>query len=184
MTVDETPDAELVRQFKAGSRPAFDRFLRRHQDRIYRLACVSLDDPQQAADAAQETFLRAFSGLGRFRFGAAPFTWLYRTAKNVCREFNRKRHPQALGGELDDQHDGAAVPDRQVADADCAARVRALVAGLPERQREVVLLRIFEELSVADTAAAMGCRPGTVKALLHKATQRLKIDVEDSGLDL
>jgi RNA polymerase sigma factor (sigma-70 family) len=62
--------------------------------------------------------------------------------------------------------------------------VRLLVAGLPERQRDVVLLRIFEELSVADTAKAMGCREGTIKALLHKATKRLRLDIEKTGLQL
>ena len=58
--------------------------------------------------------------------------------------------------------------------------MRALVARLPERQREVVVLRVFESLSVAETAAAMGCRQGTVKALLHKAMARLRQDVAPS----
>ena len=55
-----------------------------------------------------------------------------------------------------------------------ARRVRAAIEHLPARQREVVLLRVFEELSVADTARAMGCRPGTVKALLHKAMASMR----------
>ena len=181
MTVDERSDAELVRQFNAGDTQAFEALVRRHQDRIFRLTAVWLDDRQHAADAAQEVFLRAFRGLGRFRFGAEPFTWLYRTARNVCREINRKRQPTHLDEE---PADGDKQPDQQLSEYDSARRVRELVAGLPSRQREVVLLRIFEELSVNETAALMGCRTGTVKALLHKAKQHLKLDISNSGQDL
>lgn len=177
----EKSDVELVREFKAGSASAFDAIIRRFQDRIYRLACVWLYDPQHADDATQEVFLRAHKGLRRFHFRAAPFTWLYRTTRYVCNEFNRRRKTEPLDDEPIDSSDS---PDRQVTKIDAATRVRELVAELPERQREVVIFRIFEELSVRETASAMGCREGTVKALLHKATKRLRIDIESSGLTL
>lgn len=177
----EKSDVELVREFKAGSASAFDAIIRRFQDRIYRLACVWLYDPQHADDAIQEVFLRAHKGLRRFHFRAAPFTWLYRTTRYVCNEFNRRRKTEPLDDEPIDSSDS---PDRQVTKIDAATRVRELVAELPERQREVVIFRIFEELSVRETASAMGCREGTVKALLHKATKRLRIDIESSGLTL
>jgi RNA polymerase sigma-70 factor (ECF subfamily) len=181
MTLAKPSDVELVREFKAGSASAFDAIVRRFQDRVYRLACVWLYDPQHADDATQEVFLRAHKGLRRFHFRAAPFTWLYRTTRYVCNEFNRRRKTEPLD---DEPIDSGAGPDRQVTQFDTAARVRALVAGLPERQREVVVCRIFEDLSVAETASAMGCREGTVKALLHKATKRLRIDIESAGLTL
>ena len=77
------------------------------------------------------------------------------------------------------------MPDEDLSRLQSAARVRQLVANLPDRQREVVMLRLFEDLSVRETANAMGCREGTVKALLHKARQRLQKSVEkgDSGDD-
>jgi len=181
MTLAEKSDVELVREFKAGSASAFDAIVGRFQDRVYRLACVWLYDRQYADDATQEVFLRAHKGLRRFQFRAAPFTWLYRTTRYVCNEFNRRRKTEPLDDEPADSSDN---PDRHVTEHDTATRVRRLVAGLPKRQREVVLLRIFEELSVADTANAMGCREGTVKALLHKATKRLRIDIESTGLTL
>lgn len=78
----EKSDVELVREFKAGSASAFDAFVGRFQDRVYRLACVWLYDPQNADDATQEVFLRAHKGLRRFQFRAAPFTWLYRTTRS------------------------------------------------------------------------------------------------------
>jgi len=171
MKMDEQADVELVRQFKSGNHNAFDEIVRRFQDRVYRLALVWLYDDQVAADVAQEVFIRAHQGLRKFQFRSAPFTWLYRTTKNVCREFNRVRRTEQL---VDDPPAQTRDPEQQTSDSHSARRVREMVGTLPERQRDVVLLRIFEDLSVKETAKAMGCREGTVKALLHKATASLK----------
>jgi RNA polymerase sigma-70 factor (ECF subfamily) len=178
MSWDDASDVELVRQFKSGNVDAFDAIVRRFQDRIFRLACVYLYDEQLAADAAQEVFVRSYKGLRQFRFRAAPFTWLYRATRNVCHEYNRVRHHEAL---LDEPPDMSMAPEHQAAGADTARQVRMMVEKLPARQREVVLLRMFEELSVEETASAMGCRQGTVKALLHKAKTKLKISAQQLG---
>lgn len=175
MNVDEPSDTELVRRFQGGDSAAFHQFVCRFQDPVYRLAAVWLDDAQQVDDASQEVFLRSYRGLHRFRFRSAPFTWLYRMTKNVCFEMNRKRRPEALEYE---PRDPAIGPEGLASRLDAARQVRQLVSTLPERQREVVLLRVFEDLSVRDTASAMGCREGTVKALLHKATKNLQGMVE------
>jgi len=170
---DKDSDQSLVKRFQRGDREAFELLIRRHQDRIYRLAMTLVYTPGDAADATQEVFLRAMKGLKKFRFRASPFTWLYRTTKNVCLELNRKNRP----GREPESAIEADIERGMVenfSDKQCAAAVRSLVASLPERQRDVVLLRYFEELSVNDTATAMGCRPGTVKALLHKAITGLK----------
>ncbi len=172
MSLSEHSDVELVQRFKRGDAEAFGALVCRYQDRIYRLALVWLHDPQKAADVVQEVFLRAHRGLGRFRFAAAPFTWLYRTAFNVCREYNRVHVSEALETEPVDTRSNT---ERQAIDRQHAQRVRELVAELSERQQQVVLLRVFEELSVRDTAKLMGCREGTVKALLHKAMARLRL---------
>ena len=181
MNWDDVSDAELVRRFKSGNAAAFDAIVRRFQDRIYRLAAVSLYDSQYAPDATQEVFMRSHKGLRKFHFRAEPFTWLYRTTKLVCHEFNRKHRGELLDTELADTGN---LPEHLVADMDRARRVRQLVSKLPERQREVVLLRIFEDLSVRETAAAMGCREGTVKALMHKASINLEAAMHRTGMTL
>ena len=175
MSSNEKTDEELVREFQRGNIDAFDTMVRRHQDRICRIAAVWLHDQQHSADVAQEVFLRSFKGLGSFRFGSAPFTWLYRTTKNVCHEHNRRRKTEPLDFEPIDDF---ASPESEVSQQHAAREVRQLVAELPDRQKEVVLLRVFEDLSVRDTAKAMRCREGTVKALLHKAMQRLKSNID------
>lgn len=168
---DTADDASLVRRFQRGENAAFEQIVRRHQDAIYRLALVSLHSSSHASDATQEVFLRAFTGLKRFRFKAQLFTWLFQTLKNVCREYNRKQPaPMAYEQEQASDENITEVLDQER----CSQRIRQLVAQLPERQRDVVLLRIFEDLSVQETAQAMGCRAGTVKALLHKAIAQLR----------
>lgn len=164
-------DAELVRRYRQGDGAAFDEIMRRHQDRVFRLAAVWLRDPQYADDAAQEVFIRAFRGLRRFGNRAEPFTWLYRTTRNVCHEFNRQRTTDPLPETLTSAQDRA---EKELQRLEAAGEVRRLVSALPRRQREVVMLRIFEDCSVRETARAMGCREGTVKALLHKAMVNLR----------
>lgn len=176
MTLSEESDVQLVQRFKNGDSDAFDAIVCRFQDPVCRLAATWLYDHQHTADVAQEVFIRSFKGLRSFRFRSTPFTWLYRTTKNVCHEFNRKRRTESLEPEQE-PIDPAAGPEKQLGAFEAARRVRQLVAVLPERQREVVILRVFEELSVKEAALAMGCREGTVKALLHKAINRLKISV-------
>lgn len=180
MSFEGVSDVELVRQFKSGDPRAFDAIVRRFQDRVFRLASVWLYDEQAAADVAQEVFVRGHKGLRSFRFRSAPFTWLYRTTRNVCNEFNRVRKTEPLGEE---PQDPGSAPERNVAEYESARRVRRMVQTLPERQQEVVVLRMFEELSVKETAQAMRCSEGTVKALLHKAMQKLKLRVEQFELE-
>lgn len=178
MSWDGQSDVELVKQFKDGNAEAYDEIVRRFQDRIFRLASVWLYDDQQASDVTQEVFIRGFKALQAFRFRATPFTWLYRTTRNVCREFNRKRKPEALDYEPVDE---SSVPESQVTTDESAKKVRQLVTKLPERQQEVVMLRVFEDLSVKETAQAMGCREGTVKALLSKAIANLRQNKHTAG---
>ena len=171
-SADKRPvtDEQLVRRFQAGDTAAFECFVRRHQNRIYRLALIWLESAADAPDVLQEVMMRSYTGLGKFAFRAQPATWLVRTTRNVCREFNRKTPP--AGVDVEPATGDAALESAGA--AEIARELRRLVARLPQRQREVVALRLFEELSVRDTARVMGCREGTVKALLHKALKGLR----------
>ena len=173
MDLSTISDEQLVKRFSAGDQAAFESLVQRFQDRVYRLALVWLNDARQAEDAAQEVFLRSLQGLPKFRFKARVFTWIYRTTRLVCHEINRQDTAQEYR-ESDHPIDPSLRPEQTIAQQQTIFQVRNLVAKLPARQREVVVLRVFEQLSVADTAAIMRCRSGTVKALLHKAHGNLK----------
>lgn len=167
-------DAQLVRRYQAGDAAACNTLLARHQDRLFRLALGWLANPDDAQDAVQEVFIRSLKGLAAFRFRAAPATWFYRTCRLVCHEHNRRRRHEPIDRE-------PAAPGSDPAELEqrrqVHTRVHAALGGLTERQRDVVLLRKFEGLSVRETAAIMRCREGTVKALLHKAMAALRREV-------
>lgn len=166
-------DEQLIRRFQRGDMAAFETFVERHQDRIFRLAGAWLYAPDAAADVSQDVFLRALTGLARFRFRASPFTWLYRTLRNVCQEYNRRSTAHPLPLEDRDLPTPDLAPRRTETERRLE-RTMERIRSLPERQREVVLLRIFEDMSVEDTARTLGCRPGTVKAQLNRALGRLR----------
>ncbi len=178
MPTEETDNA-LVRRYQGGDSGAFDELVRRHQDRVFRLASVWLFDPQGAHDVAQEAFLRALSGLRGFAFRASVSTWLYRMTRNVCHEMNRRQQRSARPPR--DEVADASQFDTSIEDGETLVAVRAAVGRLPERQRDALLLRVFEDLSVRDTARVMGCRPGTVKAHLSKALANLAADDDLAG---
>ena len=168
----EQSDEELVRAFQHGDETAFTGFVARHQDRVYRMAMIWLRDQSLASDVLQETLMRGYTGLTRFAFRSSPATWLLRVCRNVCHEENRR---SARVQPLADDHDAVWEGDSQAAQgSDQLRRLLQEVEKLPERQREVVMLRMFEELSVKETARVMRCRPGTVKAHLNKALNALR----------
>jgi RNA polymerase sigma factor (sigma-70 family) len=129
------------------------------------LYCGTLED---AEDLAQETLSRAWEHWSTVGEHPAPESWAFRTAFNLANSrWRRRRIERRAHARLASR--GTAVPT-DVVDIE----VRRAVAGLPARQREVVVLRFFVDLSVADTAAAMTCAEGTVKALTHQAIASLR----------
>ncbi|MEM8546730.1 MAG: RNA polymerase sigma factor [Pseudomonadota bacterium] len=167
-------DRALVRGWQSGDSAALEALFRRHEDRLFRLALSWLGTQQGAEDAVQDVFERSLKGFVRFRFGAAPFTWLYATLRNVCRE--HRRQPAGLPLDVEPVSDAPGAAHAYANEATARA-VRMAVSMLPDRQREVVMLRVFEDMSVAETAVAMDCRQGTVKALLSKAKANLKLNI-------
>ena len=175
-------DEFTVQAARRGDRPAQARLLRWLQDPWYRLGLSLLGDVDKAREATQETAARFLRQLPLFRGESQLRTWALGIAINVAREM--RRSPRAATG-LDDW-DGLATsrsetrqpprpsPDVAAELAEQRDRLRAVLDELPERQREAVVLRFLEEMSVEDTAAAMQCAAGTVKATVHQALRSLR----------
>src|SRR5690242_18224823 len=83
-------DANLVREAQAGSDGAYSELVRRYQDRIYTLISGMVSAREDALDLTQETFLKAYTALGRFRHDAGFYTWLYQIAMHLCIDYNRR----------------------------------------------------------------------------------------------
>ncbi|MDB5294268.1 MAG: polymerase, sigma-24 subunit, subfamily [Phycisphaerales bacterium] len=150
------------------------------QDPWYRFCLSLLRDPEAAREAVQETGLRFLKQLAGFRGNSQLRTWSFGIALNVVRESKRRRarHPPTSRG---DDSDMSSAPDPRALplsagceDDEARAALRLTLAELPDRQREAVVLRFFEDLSVEETAAAMGCAAGTVKATVHQAIRSLR----------
>jgi RNA polymerase sigma-70 factor (ECF subfamily) len=169
-------DTDAIDAARRGDRQAQGLLLRQLQDPWYRMCVSLLGDPERARDATQETALRFLRQLPTFRGQSKLTTWSMGIAINVVREMRRARGGAISddGRIADDQLAGGDGPDQAAALHEEREGLRALLADLPQRQREAVVLRFFEEMSVEETAALMGCAPGTVKATIHQALRALK----------
>ena len=163
---------------RRGDRGAQANLLRELQDPWYRFCLSLLGNADDARDAVQETAFRFLRDLSRFRGNSSITTWSLGIALNVTREMRRKVRP-ALRIEPENDFIPAKLgatdtPDGRAVFSESQSMLRESLDGLPERQREAVLLRYFEELSVEETAAAMNCAVGTVKATVYQALRTLR----------
>lgn len=165
-----------MQRARSGDEAALNRLVARHHETAYRVALGILGDPEHAADAAQDGFLKAVRGLAAFRGDAQFRTWLLsivaNEAKGQWRRLGRRRESA-----LDDV---PAVPDGQVAADDAivraeeADRARNLLAGLPEKQRLAVQLRVDEGLSFKEVGEIIGSSEGAARVNYHHGIRRLR----------
>lgn len=169
----ELPDGELVERARRGDVDAFEALVDRHRRVALRVAyAVAGDD---AEDAVQDAFVKAYGALARFRVGAPLRPWLLRIVANEAR--NRRRSAgrrTALALRVVDARPSPASPEEEVMASERRRMLADAVASLGDRDREVIALRWFAELSEAEMAVALGVRPGTVKSRLARAFERLR----------
>jgi len=179
----EPMDDALVERARRGDAAAFEQLVVRHQAVAFRVAYVLCRDAAEAEEAAQDAFLKAFRALPRFRAGAPLRPWLLtivaNEARNRARASGRRRGLWVrLGNEGEE---GQASPEELVVGGERDAALRAAIGRLDDRDREVLWLRFFADLSEAETAAALGVRPGTVKSRTSRALQRLRTQIEENA---
>lgn len=181
-------DQSLVRAAKKGDLAAFESLVKRHERRIYGLARRLTGSEHEAQDVTQQTFLSAVTNLAGFRESAAFSTWLSTIAANAALKIVRKRRglpttslDQATAPD-DDGHiphpeyiaDWRETPDRLAQRAETHQVLDAAIAELDPRHRAVFLLRDVEEVSVRDTAKALGISEANVKVRLLRARLQLR----------
>ena len=174
-------DAALVRAFQSGDEAAFTALVQRHRQAVYRVARGILRSHEEADEAAQEAFVKAWQALGAFRGEASFKTWVYRIAMNTAfdmrtREAGRRRVRDEAEREAavhSRPRLGPRALDALVADEELAL-LRAAVASLPDRQRVTLTLKVDEGLKYTEIAEVLGCPVGTAKANFHHAVQNLR----------
>lgn len=165
-------DEALVRRAQAGDRAAMVELYRRYANEVFGYAVNQLGDLQDAEDLTSEVFLRVVNALGGFRGQSSFRTWLYAIAHNQLRDHWRRNGRAAPRMALDPAASAATEPGPQAARPEVTVLGQAVLAGLPDRYRRVLELRVMEGRSVRDTAEVLGTSEGNVKVLQHRALKR------------
>jgi len=178
-------EAALSRAAVRGERAAFARLVDLHKRAVYGLCVRLLRDEEEARDAAQETFVRAYSALPTYD-ASQPFApWLFRIARNHATDLLRRRlaAPRRVeldgpagdeGSRLELADPAAARADEELERVETASSLERAVAALPDRYRQVIHLFHVEHMSYKDMAATLEVPIGTVMTWLHRARARLR----------
>ncbi len=168
----EVADATLVAEAQAGDRRAFSALVSRHQALVFRVCYRILGNDDDAADAMQEAFIRAYRRLDSFRGQSAFKTWLMRLTVNVSLNERERQKPTVP---IDEFH-LATVNDplTELERAEVMMQIHQSLQQLPANHRAAVVLRDLEGFSYAETAAALGVPEGTAKGWVHRGRVGLK----------
>ena len=180
-------DDILVKQSGKGDLDAFEQLVKRYQNKIYNLACRFLGNRVDAYDLTQETFIRLYRSLPRFRGESSLMTWLYRITVNVCRDELRrqKRRNIVFAGFVEDKkadtennnvyrnylHAGVSSPEEILERKEFCSTVQLCLHSLPEKYRLILVMREIRGMSYKEIAEILQCPRGTVKSRLYSARQ-------------
>ena len=176
---------DLVKRFQDGEERAFDELVLRYQDTVFRICLRFFRDYEEARDCAQDTFVRVYRSIGRFRFESKFSTWLYRITVNTCkntlssRQYRKRRETISLDpwdgpdGSPVEVENGRWSPHGIYEKKAMKETIERAVQRLPKDQRTVVILRDIENLPYEEIADITGFPPGTVKSKLFRARKKL-----------
>ena len=181
----ETSETDLVKRHLAGDGTAFPCLVELHEGPLLRFARARLGDEALAQDAVQETFLRFLREGQRMRDVKALFPWFLQVARRVCLDLQRKE------GSMDRRHEGArreaavpvvTAPDEALVNGESSERVREAVARLPEAQREVLRLKLWEGLTYREIGARLGMTLTNVSYHLGQAVRAVAGQLRSQGI--
>jgi RNA polymerase sigma-70 factor (ECF subfamily) len=169
-------DLILVERFKGGDKKAFEELVLKYQKEIYFLAYRMVLTKEDAADVVQETFVQVFRKIHQFRSSSAFKTWLYRIAMNQCKNFLRtlkKNRESALVEDYILTNPKDSQPDILLREE----RLRVIterIEKLPKKQKAILILRIYQNLSYNEIAEIVGGSVGSARVNFHHAIENIK----------
>jgi len=175
---------KIIENFKNGDESTFLELLNKYQDRIYTLCRYMLENPQDAEDAAQDTFIKAFRGLKSFTPTAHFYTWLYRIAVNTCLDHKRKFSLHSLffssdnEASLDIFPSHTPSPEAAFETKQSMQSLQLALNRLSMKLRTVLVLKELEGLSYEETAEILDVSVGTVKSRISRAREELKKNLQ------
>ena len=162
-------DICLIAKFLDGSESAFEELFRKYQSRLFSTCRHFLCNDTDAEDAAQDAFLSIYHGLAHFRGDSSFYTWAYGITARSC--FTHRRKHGRSTEQLDQMPECA--DDCETAGIDRIV-IRQAVAKLPDQYRIVLILKYYEQLSMEEMAAILGCSADQIKMRLHRARNALR----------
>ena len=176
-------EATIIKQVLEGDVNAFEGLVKEYEKNVYNLALRMTGDPEDAADMAQDAFIKAYSSLSSFRGDSKFSVWLFRIVSNLCLDFlrSRKRRPTvSLSVENDEGEDmefeiadESQSPETLLEQKLTREAVRRGLDSLPPEQRQILLLREIQGLSYEEIAQVLALESGTVKSRIFRARKRL-----------
>jgi RNA polymerase sigma-70 factor (ECF subfamily) len=188
----DVSELELVRRCQAGQTEAFDELVTRYRTRIFGMIYNMVHNEQDAWDLAQESFLKSWRSIKRFRGKSSFYTWMYRIVMNVTIDWLRKKQIKGAGAEFDDaiqlkEIDPASktvpkadpLPHTRMERAEVRSRIDDAINQLSPDHRAVILMKEIEEMQYHEIAEALGCSIGTVMSRLFYARKKLQSLLRD-----
>jgi RNA polymerase sigma-70 factor, ECF subfamily len=183
----DVSELDLIKQCQAGQTEAFDQLVIRYRTRVFAMIYNMVHNEQDAWDLAQESFLKAWRSIRRFRGRSSFYTWIYRIVMNVTIDWLRKKQVKGAGAEFDDaialkEIDPASrtvpkadpLPHQRIERREIRARIDKAIAQLSPEHRAVILMKETEDMQYHEIAEALGCSIGTVMSRLFYARKKLQ----------
>ena len=183
----DVPELDLVKKAQGGDTEAFDQLVGRYRTRVFGMIYNMVHNEQDAWDLAQDSFLKAWKSIARFRGQSSFYTWIYRIVMNVTIDSLRKKQVRGGGAEFDDaiqlkEIDPAsrtvphadALPHERMEQKEIRSRIDAAIAQLSPEHRAVILMKEIEDMQYHEIAESLGCSIGTVMSRLFYARKKLQ----------
>ena len=177
-------EGETIGRVLGGDREAFAVLIDAYKGQVFSLAFRMTGSAQDADDLTQESFLRAYQSLGRFRTGERFFPWLYTVSLNVIRNHLRKvkaMPEEAAGNEMPEATDPRSGPDDEAIGRERARRLQGCLLRLPVPVREALVLRFYEGLSFEDIASVTGDTLSSAKMKVYRGLEKIRVMMEVDG---
>lgn len=179
-------EGEIIGRVLGGDREAFAALVDAYRGPIYSLAFRMTGSVQDADDLTQESFLRAFQFLWRFRPGEKFFPWLYAVSLNVIRNHLRKTNAlseEAVDGRWPEARDPCGDPTDAAVGRERSRRLQGYLLRLPVPVREVLVLRFFEEMTFKDIASVTGDSLSGAKMKVYRGLEKIRVMMKEGGFD-